>query len=108
MEFDLDDKTEERVYPQPEETPDVQKQPDNWLTGMKSQESFFNKQTPHRTLRRHYPMSGPSIQNPFSRCLKFRCQHWPALPRSFDGCHGDVGYRPVVAIAESFSHSLIK
>ena len=43
VEFDLDDKTEERVYPQPEETPDVQKQPEQLVNWDEESGEFFQQ-----------------------------------------------------------------
>ena len=50
VEFDLDDKTEERVYPQSEVSPDAQKQPDqlvNWAE--ESGEIFQNTDSPQNS-----------------------------------------------------------
>ena len=48
VEFDLDDKTEERVYPQPKVAPEVQKQPDhlvNWDEESQQTDSPQNSET---------------------------------------------------------------
>ena len=99
VEFDLDDKTEERVYPQSEVSPDAQKQPDQLVQLVKNQERFFqNTDSPQN--------SETSLPNEWTQYTE-PVQSMPEIPlgidTTFSGCidrgYGHVGDCTMVVIA---------